>query len=144
MSTARLLSAAADILVEGLWAELETEHLVSGSALVALGGYGRRELSPGSDLDLLLIHQRRRSAGVAQRARALSTLLWDARVTVGWSVRTPEETLAAAAEDVTLRTALLDARVLASHGGMGESFEREVQLPQRTKKAEAFIAAKVT
>jgi [protein-PII] uridylyltransferase len=144
MSTARLLSAAADVLVEGLWGELEAEHPLSNSALVALGGYGRRELSPGSDLDLLLVHQRRQSAGVARRARALSTLLWDARVTVGWSVRTPEETLAAAAEDVTLRTALLDARVLASAGAMGERFVREVQLPQRTKKGEAFIAAKVT
>jgi [protein-PII] uridylyltransferase len=144
LSTARLLASAADLLVKALWAELETEHPLSESALVALGGYGRRELSPGSDLDLLLVHQRRRSTGVAQRARALSTLLWDARVTVGWSVRTPEETLSAAAEDVTLRTALLDARVLASHGAMEARFVEEVQLPQRTKKAEAFIAAKVT
>ena len=143
LSTARLLSSAADLLVQGLWAELEAEHPVTNSALVALGGYGRRELSPGSDWDLLLVHQKRRSPGVAQRARALSMLLWDARVTLGWSVRTPEEALLAAGEDVTLRTALLDARVLASQGAMGERFEREVQLPQRTRKAEAFIAAKV-
>ncbi len=143
LSTARLLAAAADALVEGLWAELEAETPLTGSALVALGGYGRRELSPGSDLDLLLVHHRRRSAGVAERARLLSTLLWDARVTVGWSVRTPEETLAAAAEDATLRTALLDARVLVSQRTLGERFVREVLLPQRTRKAEAFIAAKV-
>lgn len=143
LSTARLLTTAADALVEGLWGELEAEHPLSGSALVALGGYGRRELSPGSDWDLLLVHQRRRSSGVAQRARALSTLLWDARVTVGWSVRTPEETLAAAAEDVSLRTALLDARVLAGPGALSERFVKEVQLPQRTRRAEAFIAAKV-
>ncbi len=143
LSTARLLTASADALVQGLWAELEAEHPLSGSVLVALGGYGRRELSPGSDWDLLLVHHKRASAGVAQRARALSTLLWDAGVTVGWSVRTPEETLGAAAEDVTLRTALLDARVLASHGSLEERFAREVQLPQRTKRAEDFIAAKV-
>jgi [protein-PII] uridylyltransferase len=143
LSTARLLTSAADALVTGLWEELEAEHPMSGSALVALGGYGRRELSPGSDWDLLLLHQRRRSAGVAQRARALSTLLWDARVTVGWSVRTPEETLAAAGEDVTLRTALLDARVLAGTQKLQERFVREVLSPQRTRKAEDFIAAKV-
>lgn len=143
LSTARLLASAADLLVKALWEELETEHPLSESALVALGGYGRRELSPGSDLDLLLLHQRRRNTGVARRARALSTLLWDARVTVGWSARTPEETLSAAAEDITLRTALLDARVLASQGAMAKRFVDEVQLPQRTKKAEAFIAAKV-
>jgi len=144
LSTARLLAAAADALVQGLWAELEAETPLSSTALVALGGYGRRELSPGSDWDLLLVHERRRAAGVAERARALTTLLWDARVTVGWSVRTPEETLTAAAEDLTVRTALLDARVLASHGKLGERFLRDVHLRPGTREAEAFIAAKVT
>ena len=144
LSTARLLAAAADALVEGLWAELEAERPLAQSALVALGGYGRRELSPGSDWDLLLVHEKRRSAGVGERARALTTLLWDARVTVGWSVRTPEETLTAAAEDLTVRTALLDARVLASHGKLGERFLRDVHLRPGTREAEAFIAAKVS
>jgi [protein-PII] uridylyltransferase len=143
LSTARLLSSAADALVQGLWAELEEAQPVSGSVLVALGGYGRRELSPGSDWDLLLLYRGRKSAGVAERARALSTLLWDVRVTLGWSVRTPEETLVAAADDVTLRTALLDARVLAGDAAMAQRFEREVQAPQRTKRADAFIAEKV-
>jgi [protein-PII] uridylyltransferase len=143
LSTARLLSASADVLVVGLWHELEAERRLSGSALVALGGYGRRELSPGSDWDLLLLHQGRKSPGVGERARAFSTLLWDVRGTLGWSVRTPAETVAAAAGDVTLRTALLDARVLAGDPAMAERFIRDVQTPQRTRKVEDFIAAKV-
>ena len=143
LSTARLLSASADALVVGLWNELEAECPVPGTALVALGGYGRRELSPGSDWDLLFLHRGRRSPGVAERARAFSTLLWDVRVTLGWSVRTPEETLAAAADDLTLRTALLDARVLAGDAEVAEKFTADVLAPLRSRGVDDFIAAKV-
>ena len=143
LSTARLLSAAADVLVVGLWEELEAEQPLPGAALVALGGYGRRELSPGSDWDLLLLHRGKQAEGVAARARALTTLLWDLKVTLGWSVRTPAETLAAAADDLTVRTGLLDARVLVGDPDLAAAFTREVQAPQRTSHPDDFIAAKV-
>ena len=143
LSTARLLSAGADVLVKGLWEELEAEGRLPGAVLVALGGYGRRELSPGSDWDLLLLHRGKRAEAVGARARALTTLLWDIRVTLGWSVRTPAETLAAAAEDLTVRTGLLDGRVLTGEAALAERFTRDIQTPQRTLHADAFITAKV-
>jgi [protein-PII] uridylyltransferase len=79
-------------------------------ALVAVGGYGRGELSPFSDLDLLLIHDSvRRVDDVANR---MWYPIWDAGISLDHSVRTPKEVLAVAAEDLRVALGLLDARVI--------------------------------
>ena len=84
----------------------------SGVALVAVGGLGRGELCPGSDLDLLLLHDRRRDVGdLAQR---LWYPIWDSGLGLDHSVRTPKEALAVAGEDLKTLLGLLDARVV--HG----------------------------
>jgi len=111
LSTARLVTAAADVALGAMWDALAPAHKLEGAALVGAGGTGRREMSPHSDWDLLLLHSGR--GGVASFARAFSTALWDARVHLGWSVRTLAEAAAAAREDAALRTALLDARRIA-------------------------------
>ncbi len=82
-----------------------------GIALVAVGGYGRHELAPFSDLDLVLVHE----TGVDVRAVAenLWYPLWDARVALDHSVRALDEVLDAAAADVRVALGLLDARHLA-------------------------------
>ncbi len=85
-------------------------HPAPGVALVALGGYGRRELAPGSDVDLLLL---RDDTDVAGMADALLYPLWDAGLVVGHAVRTPDEALAVAAERLDALTAMLDGRLLA-------------------------------
>ncbi|MFR9674577.1 [protein-PII] uridylyltransferase [Streptomyces sp. TR02-1] len=84
-----------------------------GTALVALGGYGRRELSPGSDLDLLLLHDGAPAARVAALADRLWYPVWDAGVPLDHSVRTPTEARNAAARDLRVQLGLLDARHLA-------------------------------
>ena len=114
LSTSRLLAASMDRLVQSLFTELSAELAAPpGLALVALGSYGRRELSPHSDLDLLLL----KGPGVAEEAvlplaRAFPTLLWDVKRAVGWSARSAEECTRAAEADQTVRTALLDSRLL--------------------------------
>ena len=82
-----------------------------GIALVAVGGLGRREVSPGSDLDLLLVHDGR--AGVAAVADAVWYPVWDSGVGLDHSVRTVDEALAVAAGDLKAALGLLDARHLA-------------------------------
>ena len=83
-----------------------------GVALVALGGYGRGMLSPGSDVDLLILHDGSNAEDVAALAERLLYPLWDAGLRVGHAVRTPAECLDAAAQlDAT--TAMLDGRLLA-------------------------------
>ena len=81
-------------------------------ALIALGGYGRRELYPFSDIDLLLLHDWR--SGKAMQAVAESILypLWDAGFEVGHSVRSIKDAIRFAGEDFFFQVALLDARLL--------------------------------
>ncbi|HEX8821593.1 MAG TPA: [protein-PII] uridylyltransferase [Archangium sp.] len=145
LSTCRLLSAATDRLVHGLFCELSAElHAPSGLALVALGSYGRRELSPQSDLDLLLL----RGPGVSEEAatplaRAFPTLLWDLKRAVGWSARTPDECLRAADADHTIRTALLDSRFLTGEATVFDAFAEDVLPVLHTHRSDAYIQDKV-
>jgi [protein-PII] uridylyltransferase len=84
-----------------------------GLAIIALGGYGRQELAPHSDIDLLFLHHSRRDEAAAQElSEAILYLLWDVGFTVGHSLRTLRECIAIAKEDSTSRTALVDARLL--------------------------------
>ncbi|OKI06779.1 [protein-PII] uridylyltransferase [Streptomyces sp. CB02923] len=86
----------------------------SGIALVAVGGYGRGELSPRSDLDLLLLHDGKAGARtVAALADELWYPVWDLGLALDHSVRTPAEARRAAREDLKVQLGLLDARHLA-------------------------------
>jgi [protein-PII] uridylyltransferase len=143
LSVARLLSRASDELVRGLWSEVWTEHTAPPNLmLLALGGYGRRELSPHSDLDLLLLcPTQMRPAELKPLANAFSTTLWDLKLTVGWSVRTGPECLSAAREDLSAATALLDARLLV---GSEPAFSqlRERLLEDLHSRADDFVRRK--
>ena len=110
------LSTAFDRLVQALFegASLAPTTLLS---LVALGGYGRSELYPHSDLDLLILYDKGEDALATRVVEAVIYPLWDARVSVGHAVRSQQQTLDLAAEDLTVRTSLLDARVLAGDPG---------------------------
>ncbi|MGA9161892.1 MAG: [protein-PII] uridylyltransferase, partial [Actinomycetota bacterium] len=81
--------------------------------LIALGGYGRGMLSPGSDVDLLILHDAARSSDVSTVAERLLYPLWDAGLSVGHAVRTADECIAVAAERLDAATAMLDGRVVA-------------------------------
>jgi [protein-PII] uridylyltransferase len=83
----------------------------SGCALVAVGGYGRAEMSPQSDIDLLLLHDGRRDIGAI--AEKLWYPIWDEGLKLGHSVRTTREALALAADDLDTATSLLSARAIA-------------------------------
>jgi len=84
---------------------------VDGVALLAVGGYGRRELCPASDLDLVLLHDRRKSvSGVAE---AIWYPVWDAGLHLDHSVRTPRELMVMATKDLKVALGLLTARPVA-------------------------------
>jgi [protein-PII] uridylyltransferase len=80
-------------------------------ALVATGGYGRRELAPGSDLDVMLVHRKRND--IAQVAERLWYPIWDTKLKLGHAVRTVKDALKLAADDVDTATSLLSVRHLA-------------------------------
>ncbi len=97
-------------------------------ALVALGGYGRKELYPFSDIDLLLLHDRRASKSMQDVAEAVLYPLWDGGFEVGHSVRTPGGAISFARSDFFFQVALLDARLLTGSQSLFDN------LRQRYKK----------
>ena len=83
-------------------------------ALVATGGYGRGLLAPGSDIDLLFLFPNKQTAQAESIVKSVLHYLWDLGYKVGHAVRTIDQTIKAAKDDMTVRTALLDARLI--HG----------------------------
>ncbi|HUH06745.1 MAG TPA: [protein-PII] uridylyltransferase [Egibacteraceae bacterium] len=89
-----------------------------GIAIVALGSYARGELCPGSDIDLLLLHDGWKRGDLEPLVQALCYPLWDAGLTVGHGVRTPKETVRAAGDRIDSATALADRRLVAGDAGL--------------------------
>ncbi|WP_419570044.1 [protein-PII] uridylyltransferase [Rheinheimera sp.] len=81
-------------------------------ALIAVGGYGRGELHPCSDIDLLLLTKSRPNAQQQEQISQFITLLWDLRLEVGHSVRTVKETVTLGKDDITIATNLMEMRLL--------------------------------
>jgi [protein-PII] uridylyltransferase len=126
--TARAYAAAADEVVRATFRAARAIAPGLPVALVAVGGYGRAELCPYSDLDLWFLIGERPSKDPRAQALAEATLypLWDLRLEVGHAVRTVEEALEQARGDLTACTALLDLRFLDGDRALYERLEREV------------------
>ncbi|MFM9366521.1 [protein-PII] uridylyltransferase [Streptomyces sp. Da 82-17] len=98
-----------------------------GAALVAVGGYGRGELSPRSDLDLLLLHDGSADpADVAALADRLWYPVWDLGLALDHSVRTPAEARRTAADDLKVQLGLLDARHVAGDLGLTAALRTQI------------------
>ena len=97
----------------------------SDVALVAVGGYGRAELAPGSDLDVVLLHKGRKD--VRELAERIWYPLWDAGLKLGHGVRTVKEALALAATDVDTATSLLDVRLVGGDSGLSDELARRAE-----------------
>lgn len=87
-------------------------------ALVGLGGYGRKEMSPYSDIDILFLRPEDTPEGVYRGIRSILYLLWDARVELGHSVRTIDECRMEADKDLAVLTSLLDTRYVWGDKGI--------------------------
>jgi [protein-PII] uridylyltransferase len=111
-------------------------------AVVALGGYGRCELAPYSDLDLLFLHTGRRAAQMRQLTERVLRLLWDAGLTIGHSFRTVKECLAAARTDTHLQTALVHTRLLAGNGALYDCLAATLTQARRKASAAAIAAVR--
>ena len=125
-----------DEVLRALWADLNPAR---GAALVATGGYGRGELFPHSDVDVLVLLAAAPDAIERERLERLVGLFWDVGLDVGHGVRTVEECLESAAEDITVRTTLLEARLLA--GSRGRFNQLRAALAE-TLDPEGFLDAK--
>ncbi|RDG39865.1 [protein-PII] uridylyltransferase [Streptomyces corynorhini] len=113
------LARLTDDWLNALFTTAARETSVQGAALVAVGGYGRGELSPRSDLDLLLLHDGKSApAAVAALADRVWYPVWDLGLALDHSVRTPADVRKAAADDLKVQLGLLDARHVAGDLGL--------------------------
>ncbi|MBM3670747.1 MAG: ACT domain-containing protein [Actinobacteria bacterium] len=123
--------AATDVDLPGRW------------VVVALGSYARREQCPGSDIDIMLVHDgAARGTLASAAAEALWFPLWDAGFVLGHSLRTPKEAVALAREDVDTLTGLLDVRAVTGDEDLAHEVVRKTrELAQgRQKKIIAALA----
>ncbi|GAA5038799.1 [protein-PII] uridylyltransferase [Streptomyces siamensis] len=117
-----------------------------GVSLVAVGGYGRGELSPRSDLDLLLLHDGSDPGGVAALADRVWYPVWDLGLALDHSVRTPAEARKTAGEDLKVQLGLLDARHIAGDLGLTAGLRTAVladwrnQAPRRLPELQELCA----
>ena len=124
-----LRDALADAYDQWLTAALPER---SGVALVAVGGLGRREMAPYSDLDLMLLYTKG-TQDVAAIADAIWYPVWDSRIGLDHSVRTPGQAVSVVAEDMKAMLGLLDLRHIAGDAGLsGELHERTFALWRST------------
>jgi [protein-PII] uridylyltransferase len=141
-----LVDAVVRRAVEHVAADLDPAAL-SGErdrlAVVALGGYGRRELAPFSDVDLLFLHGDRSSRSVSTLVERVLALLWDVGFTVGHSFRTVGECVSMARDDLHSRTALAEARLLTGSEALFQRLLDHVNGPAfgRAGATDAFLAS---
>ncbi|THA68158.1 [protein-PII] uridylyltransferase [Streptomyces sp. A0958] len=135
------LATLTDAWLTALFTDAAADTGVRRAALVAVGGYGRGELSPRSDLDLLLLHD-----GAAE-ARAVAALadriwypVWDLGLALDHSVRTPGEARKTAGDDLKVQLGLLDARPVAGDLGLAASLRTAILADWRNHATERLPA----
>ena len=138
-NAARLLSrhsALIDQYLREIWLQL---GMPSALALIAVGGYGRGELYPKSDIDLLILLDAEPDALIQSQLQQLVSALWDIGMEVGHSIRTIAQCVSESV-DITVQTNLLEARLLAGNAHLFKALNQEVQknLDPRT-----FFTAKI-
>jgi [protein-PII] uridylyltransferase len=111
--------------------------------LVAQGGYGRRELNPHSDVDLLFLYPWKINPFVQSVTERVLYTLWDAGLQVGHAVRTVNESIRLAAHDMEVKTSLLDARYLAGDRSLFAEFEKATQDYLVQRNGQRFIRDKL-
>jgi len=112
--------------------------------LVAVGGYGRGELNPYSDIDLMFLYKGKDQQRIEDIAQKLLYFLWDMRLDVGYSVRTIADCIEMAGNDLTVRTALLDSRYLAGGRLLFKELQKTIFNQVLTKGSDAFIREKLS
>ncbi|MFV1965583.1 MAG: [protein-PII] uridylyltransferase [Pirellulaceae bacterium] len=93
-------------------------------ALSALGGYGRRDVAPYSDVDLMVLHRRGAEGEIGPFARLLTQEIVDAGFQLGFSLRTPSQACSLAMGDATIFTSLVEARFLTGSSPLFAKFTR--------------------
>ena len=112
-------------------------------AVVAVGGYGRGTLAPGSDVDLLFLLPYKQTPWGESVVEAMLYILWDLKLKVGHATRSVDECLRQGRADMTIRTSLLEARHLCGDQGLFDELRSRFEKELVAKTAREFVAAKL-
>jgi len=126
-----------DTLLTGLWRRFSFDDNVS---LIAVGGYGRGELHPHSDIDLLILIRSSIPEELGEKLSAFITLLWDLKLDIGHSVRTLDECVSAAKDDVTIATNLLETRTISGPEDLLQNISEHVYSDAVYTSKDYFLA----
>lgn len=111
--------------------------------LVALGGYGRRELAPHSDIDVMFLYRQEAGTVVPSLSSQVLHHLWDLGFQVGHSVRTVQDCIELATTDLTVRTSMMEARFLTGSAVLFQEFHRRYFRQVVARGADRFIEQKI-
>src|SRR3954471_215321 len=139
IEAARALSREVDAIIKDV-AGPEVAKCRTPVAIFATGGFGRDELAPFSDLDLLVLCAKTPGGEVQKLAEAILYPLWDAKVDAGHAVRAYDQALALPANDLAAATALLDARFLTGDEKLAGKFLDAFRARVAKTAAEDFVA----
>lgn len=128
-----------DSLLMRVWAHFNGSQ--QGAELVAAGGYGRQELHPFSDIDLLILLEKSDPVFQGEVVEPFIRFLWDIGLEVGHSTRTLKECISQAREDVTVVTNLMESRLIVGSGRLLTKLQSQIG-PSKMWSARKFFEAK--
>ena len=150
LSAARALSALQDAIIQVIY-DFAVKHVYYAQnpssaerlAVVATGGYGRGELAPGSDIDLLFVRPFKQTAWGESVIEFILYMLWDLGLKVGHATRSLAECVRLGKQDITIRTALLEARYLWGDAELFEELRKKFWSDIATGNGQDFVEAKL-
>jgi [protein-PII] uridylyltransferase len=150
VETARLICGVTDEVLGALY-DFTTVHVFRARnptqgeriALMAVGGYGRGALAPFSDIDLLFVRPYKETAHTESVIEFVLYALWDLGFKVGHASRTVGDCIKLAREDMTIRTSLLEARLLTGDAALAQSLQRRFRDEVIKGTGAQFVAAKL-
>ncbi|MDG2001356.1 MAG: [protein-PII] uridylyltransferase [Alphaproteobacteria bacterium] len=112
-------------------------------SVIAVGGYGRGNLAPGSDIDILILTPYKITPRIEQVVESLLYILWDLKLKVGYAIRSLEDNISKAKSDNTICTALLDARLISGDQDLWINFNSAFKLEILSKFKEKYFYEKI-
>jgi len=134
-------SAQIDKVLEVCFTQFIDQHKHRCS-LVAVGGYGRSELLPGSDIDLMILLERKPDRAQQEQLSSFLTFLWDIGLEVGHSVRTIRDCVREGKADITVITTMIESRLIIGSSELYDQFQQAIG-PHKIWPARKFFEAKL-
>lgn len=120
-----------------------TQSGVEQLAVLAVGGYGRAEMAPGSDVDLLFLTPWKVTAWSESVVESMLYMMWDLKLKIGHSIRSIDDCLRLGAEDMTIRTSLVEHRLVTGHAPLAEELRERLWRDLFARTVPEFIEAKL-